>query len=250
MIFDICELNKISDDTNIWGGKAVSICKLMNNGFRVPKGIVLSTKVFDKYQSKTLIINSLEEELNRICKDFFNCNNCGLIIRSSANIESGKEYSCCGIFDTYVYNPSFSITHYVKKVWDSAYSNFAIDYCNKINYPSCKIKMGVIIQEIYIGDYNAVIQTHDIVNNKNRIVLEYKSGDIDSVVNGFVDANTVFIDYEQSNSKSFSDAVLKKGIICQLINDCYKAEKVFNSHVELEAQIHNNNIFYVQAREI
>ena len=110
--------------------------------------------------------------------------------------------------------------------------------------------MGVIIQEIYIGDYNAVIQTHDIVNNKNRIVLEYKSGDIDSVVNGFVDANTVFIDYEQSNSKSFSDAVLKKRIICQLINDCYKAEKVFNSHVELEAQIHNNNIFYVQAREI
>lgn len=249
MIFDICELNKISEDTNIWGGKAVSICELMNNNFCVPKGIVLSTKLFDKYLSKKLNINTLEEELTRICKCYFDYNNCGLIIRSSANIESGKEYSCCGVFDTYVYDPSFSITHFIKKVWDSACSSFAIDYCNKINYPSCNIKMAVIIQEIKKGDYNAVIQTYDIVNHKNRIVLEYSSGDIDSVVNGFLDANTLFIEYEQ-DSTSFSDVILNKRIIYRLINDCYTAEKVFNSHVELEAQICNNNIFYVQAREI
>lgn len=250
MIYSVSALEDINDDSELWGGKAVSISKLKKNGFKVPRGLVVSTEAYELFVNNKINLKLFEEELIKLCESYFAENKSDLIFRSSANIEGNKHTACCGVFESFIYDPQISLVQNVQKVWNSAKTIYAKQYLEKTNCKTNKIKMAVIVQEVIKERFNAVIQTYDIVNRKERIILEYSSGDLDSVVNGFKDAYTVYLDYS-GNVKTYQKVpMISSYVIKKLIHDCKLVEDIFNSPVEIEAQIGFKDIYYLQARNI
>lgn len=47
MIYSVSALEDINDDSELWGGKAVSISKLKKNDFKVPRGLIVSTEAYE-----------------------------------------------------------------------------------------------------------------------------------------------------------------------------------------------------------
>ena len=250
MIYNISALGDINDDKELWGGKAVSISQLIKNGFKVPKGFVISTTVHQHFLGNQISVDSFELKLREFCKEYFDMKTSTLIFRSSANIEESKDISCCGVFESFIYDNNVSLIQNVQKVWVSLKSPYTKSYFQYINYPIDKIKMAVIVQEVKRERFSAVIQTYDIIHDKKGIILEYSDQDLDSVVSGREDAYTMYIDYN-CDSNTFRDMPnINEKIIKQLTRDCSIAENIFGSHVEMEAQIGVNDIYYIQARNI
>ena len=66
MIYNISALGDINDDKELWGGKAVSISQLIKNGFKVPKGLVISTTVHQHFLGNQISVDSFELKLSGI----------------------------------------------------------------------------------------------------------------------------------------------------------------------------------------
>lgn len=247
MTYKMMELDKISEETEVWGGKAISNMKLIKVGVEVPKGFVISSDVYEKYVDEKLDYDLLEEELKLMCEKTLGGVHEKIIFRSSANIEGSEKYSCCGVFESCIFDADILLVDNVKKVWDSVKSYNAKAYFDFLNFPIEKIKMSVIVQKLIEGNFSSVIQTFDIVNDRKRIIIEYNDTGIESIVDGSANASVIYLDYE-CNINEYER--MDKNIINQIISDCKKVEEMFDSHVELEAQISGSKIYYVQARSV
>lgn len=250
MTYRISFLDDINVDNELWGGKAVSIFKLKNVGLNVPKGFVISTDVYQLYIHDNINYNVFENELMNFCEQCFNMNQSSLIFRSSANIEGREDMGCCGIYDSFIYNDNISLVENVQKVWNSV-NNLAVkSYYEKMNYQDNEVKMAVIVQEIKKGQFSGVIQTYDIIQDKKCIILEYNTKELDSVVLGNEDAYIVYIDYSGEVYSLQEGPKINDKIIKKIINDCKIVESLFGTHVEMEVQINQEDIYYIQARSI
>ena len=251
MTFEYAALEGLDDDKEKWGGKATGLSQLKKNGFSVPNGIVLSSESFKKYRSKQLCESDVEPIFAEMLRKSFSCDYSNLIFRSSANVEGSAGTGFCGIFDSCVYDCSLSIFKNIAKVWESALTPRVMVYQNKhTNFQ--EIVMSVLIQPLVHGTYSAVVQSRDLVNNIDTIIIEYSSNGLDTVVNGeensylaYINPYTKEVDYYDPDSPILSEKVVEL-----IIHDCKKIERLFGSHVELELQLFDSSIEYIQIREV
>ncbi len=248
MIYDIVNLDNVNNNTELWGGKAVALSELKRNGFFVPNGFVISSNIYMQYIYKVINIDDFRKIIEYYYSYFQN--NREVIFRSSANLEGLLSVPCCGIFNSYLEDNSISLYDNIKKVWDSTSTQDVKSYLNRSNVSRYAIKMAVLVQEIVKKKYTAVIQTFDIIRNRNQIIVEYSSGAIDSIVNGECDAYIVWIQTDGTVKYSNNSPCLNQNIIDRIINDCQLAERILSGHLELEAQIDESEIVYIQARII
>ena len=250
MIYNIEPLSSISDNPLLWGGKAVWLMRLINNGFLVPKGIVISTTEYRLYRTKRLDFESFETILEAQCNKILGYGD-NIIFRSSATIEGSNDVACCGIFESYLYNPHMTYFQNVVRVWDSLFDVDSICYLQQSGVNIEDVAMSVIIQKLQYGTFSGVVQTYDTVNDVEQIIVDYSSDGIDAVVNGTSNANTIYINSHTGEITHFSCAnCLSEQTINHIRRDCVLAEKIFHSHFEFEIQITENEIYYVQARSI
>lgn len=251
MIFDFSTLDNLDDNKEKWGGKAIELSKLKKQGFSVPNGIVLSSEYYKKYCDHRLIEQDTEPIFSEIISKYLTFNYNNLIFRSSANVEGSTDSDFCGIFDSHIYDKNLSIFKNVAKVWDSTFTPTVKAYQAK-QIHSQEIAMAVLIQPIIYGRYSAVVQSFDLINNANRIIIEYSCNGFDMVVNGeensylaYINPQTMKVDYYEADSP-----ILCNRVIESIIYDCKKIEQLFNSHVELEIQLFNDTIKYIQVRKV
>lgn len=245
MTFNIRSVLDIDNNVELWGGKAYALSLLGKNGFLIPKTLVISSDIYKSYQNRTLDIQQFESEITDMIRRFFPDMNTNLIFRSSANVESSRQTMCCGIFESKRHCPGHSFYETIRSVWDSTSSFVAHRYYQLEGLSLENISMAVIVQEIVKEKATAVIQTYDVVNDLPRMVLEYSFNSNNSIVDGTLDAEVAYI-VSLEDVPQFMCAELRK----QLISDCRFAEQVFNSHLEIEAQIGENSIYYLQARAL
>lgn len=245
-MIDFCNIGQIDNNTSKWGGKAVALSVLKKHGFHIPKGFVISSDAYRAYISDNLDLDDFRRALVHMCRATFKSNNhVELIFRSSANIENTDFISCPGVFDSVVQNPNVELLDNVRAVWKSTTSTRATAFYRLMNIVPESVSMAVLVQQRHIEHFSAVIHTSDLISNKKRIVLEYMDGHAASVVDGWKNANTVYL---QTTDDSPTD--IPKEIISQIITDCGHIESVFGYPVELEAQIGTNTICYLQARKL
>ena len=58
MTFKMVPLSEISEDVELWGGKAVALSKLIKAGLNVPDGFVISSEVYNEYITGNLNIDA------------------------------------------------------------------------------------------------------------------------------------------------------------------------------------------------
>src|SRR3989338_9969745 len=89
MIKSLKDVNQ--NEVNLFGGKATNLGFLIRNGFNIPQGFCISTKI-------KKMDNKLE---NEIIQEFKNLNS-KVVVRSSATVEDSKKLSFAGQFDTFL----------------------------------------------------------------------------------------------------------------------------------------------------
>lgn len=245
-------LDMVDDNIDIWGGKATALSKLIHSGVAVPKGFAISSECYGLYMDGGLNIDLFEQDFMDIYDYCFSDGENNLIFRSSANVEGSEEVPCCGVFESCMYDCSRSFFENVRRVWESAHSQQALDYYHSIGLSIEDIKMGVIVQEVKKGKYNAVIQSYDIINDCRNIILEFTDGAINSIVDDYEESKIIYVNnnLDSADEQAVLSEDISQEVLESIRHDCLCIEKAFASHVEIEAQIFENYIIYLQARKI
>ena len=242
MIFDIVDLKQVPNDIYLFGGKAVVLSQLIHGGLNVPSGFVLSSSIYRQYIDGSFDRNDLQNELFNWLNKIGIKQEC--IVRSSANVENIIGKDCPGIFESYVCHDKKDILDLIIKVWDSTTSISAQSFFSKENFQE-NISMAVIVQCIQKGKYNAVIQSYDFVEDRKRIIVEYCQGSINSIVDDEQDAFIYYIEYNNTETTYLESLPIDK-----IKEDCITIESIVGGNAEIEAQISDNEIWYIQARNI
>lgn len=243
MIYDIVDLKDVTNDINLYGGKAVVLSKMINNRMNVPSGFVLSSNIYRKYIEGNLDYDALLKEIYKWMNITGITQDC--IVRSSANVENVTGKDCPGIFDSYICHDKKGIINRIVQVWESATSQLAQKYLSNCGY-SDDLLMAVIVQCIQRGKLSAVIQSYDLVQDENRIIVEYCEGALNSIVDDELNSSIYYIERD-IDLDSLCTSLLP---IEKIKRDCISIETIVGGKAEIEAQITDNDIWYIQARNI
>lgn len=241
-------LGCIPNDVDKYGGKAVYLSNLIKHNFPVPYGVVIPSDVFQDYKNakKESIFDNITEQIDGI----FLQKNKHIIFRSSANIENSDEYSSAGVFSSFVYDPKISVKEHIKKVWESSEDIYANNYFDLVEMDKNTIMMGVIVQEYIEGSLTLLIQSYDIINDRPQLLLEYTNNGASCIVDGTTNADLLYVNYDGLIVDGIRNNVLSTHLLLKIVSDCKKMENIFGAHVEVEAQVLGNNIYYLQARKL
>ncbi|MBP5407480.1 hypothetical protein J6Z19_10135 [bacterium] len=242
MTYDILDLKLVTNDTNLYGGKAVTLSKLINNGLNIPHGFVLSSNIYRKYLEDHLDYGVLLKEICNWMDQIGITQDC--IVRSSANVENVFGKDCPGIFESFLCNNKKDIINKIIQVWNSTTSQLAKKFFNNCDC-SDNILMAVIVQCVQRGRYSAVIQSYDLVEDRNRIIVEYCEGTLNSIVDDEQNASIYYIERNINSDVTHSSLPIEK-----IKRDCITIETIIGGKAEIEAQITDNDIWYIQARKI
>ncbi len=248
-MYELKSLGGISNNVDKYGGKAVYLHKLVKHSFSVPFGIVIPSNLFQDYKNETLEESTFDNVVEQISNIFLK-NNKRFIFRSSANIENSDEYSSAGVFSSFIYDSRISIKEHIKKVWGSSQDVYSNNYFDLIEIDKDNFMMGIIVQEYVEGNLTLLIQSYDIINDRLQLLLEYTTNGVSCIVDGTINADLLYINYEGQIVEGEGCDLLSTGILQQIVTDCKKMEHLFNSHVEVEAQILENTIYYLQVRKL
>ena len=197
------------------GGKGYSLAMLINNGFNVSKGFVITSGSFLQYFKKNHLlekIKALSTEINEnnfqsksktikqlildgkmptaiITEVKFGLNKLNakyVAVRSSGIAEDSLKASFAGLFDTYlnIKTESDLVLENIKKCWASLFNERAIIYRIRKNLSHFG-GMAVIIQEMVDAESSGVVFTvNPITKKRNELVLEAGFGLGDLIVSG------------------------------------------------------------------
>ncbi len=246
---DIIPLNEITVDNEKYGGKSVYLKKLLEFGCIVPDGVVIPSQYYEKYISGLLS----EKDIQHLeaCIKFYFPGDETLICRSSSNVENTSDYASCGVFSSFICRGSDSLYTCIENVWKSTIDKAAQSYLNLVGIDKSQLKMAVIVQRFIEGPVSAVIHSYDIIEDENRIIIEYTTGDVAEIVDGTVDAQTVYMDYSGNIlGGENSGVVFSKKNKTDISTLCLLIENSLGAHVEIEAIITSEAIVFLQCRKI
>lgn len=224
-------------NTELFGGKAVSLGRLIRAGFTVQPGIALPYKGAKDTSSITLF-NLLATTIGSLKTTMQS----EWAVRSSAIGEDGTENSFAGQHDTVLNTPAWELEQAVASVRASAYTGRATAYRRdrKINGGP---KMGVVIQRMVPNvTMSAVVFTRDPITGNDDIVIEYTSGLGDKLVSGEVTPQQICVPKEQVPhlARPFNEL----GVIA------YQVARVWKCPVDIEACYDSTLWWLCQARPI
>lgn len=245
-------LENISSNTQSWGGKAVVLRTLLKYSLPIPRGIVLHTHLYEEYgnvRNQDVELNTFKKKLNDIIK--ISLEECDIsediIFRSSANIEGNDDLCCSGIFESYLYYEEMEYADTAILVWESAYNSNVKKYLSD-NVKDEELKMGVLIQPICKGEFSGVMQTCDIVQESNNMIIEYCSWRLEAVVDGTDNSERIIL-----SDKGKIKSGLWKGkydTLKKLFDLGKKVESILGSVVEIEFVTNEDLVFILQARRL
>ncbi|MDH5381677.1 MAG: phosphoenolpyruvate synthase, partial [Cyclobacteriaceae bacterium] len=191
------------------GGKAQNLFRLKEEGFNVPKWIVIPWEELEKLvpirdvrdsidntafaEIKALInrIEFHESGIKDIIKNFTGVEY--LAVRSSALDEDNADFSYAGQFESYLFVTAETLQDYIKKVWLSAFSERVLHY-RKTNNLNTSFGIGVIVQEMIPSEVSGVAFGVNPANGDRRAkVISAVYGLGEGLVSGLLDSDNFII---------------------------------------------------------
>ena len=217
-----------------FGGKAINLARLHQLGLPIPRGFVIPTKGFNWFLTQCQHLDALKvlhQENNDIelileaAETFYNAASefeiptdvaqnitqeldqlhgnqatpqSSYAIRSSATIEDTAQLSFAGQADTFLcVSDKPSILEAIKRTWLSIYSPRSLLYLQGKGIALQKVRMGVIVQEMVLGDISGVMFTANAsTGDKNQLVIDATWGLGESIVSGRVTPDNFIIQKE------------------------------------------------------
>ena len=233
-----------SNDVRLVGGKAASLCQLIQAGFNVPKGFVITTKAL-KSDSKSLEASILNH-YDRLGTKY-------VAVRSSAANEDGKNASWAGQFDTFLNTDRADLIENIKKCWASAKSGRARAYARGRSLETGAV--AVIVQAMVNGQVSGVaFSVHPVTKNPDHVVIEATPGLAEGVVSGTITPDNYVFDKKSGSVVDGTLASTKAHLFNKQIKDVavavQKLESYFGFPVDVEWAFSNGELFILQSRPI
>lgn len=239
--FEECSKNTLP----LVGGKNANLGELVNAGIRVPPGFAVTSTAFAEFMENTGLWANVRELLadispneikriakaggkirrailstpmpDKICEEIIIaykslCDKCGVVdlpvaIRSSATAEDLEDASFAGQQDTYLWiwgnDEVVLATH---KCWASLFTDRAIIYRMRANFPQDDVLISVGIQKMVNSRSAGVMFTLDpVTGDKSKIIIEANWGFGESIVQGMVTPDSFVIN---KNSMSITQSII------------------------------------------
>lgn len=224
---------------SLYGGKATSLGYMIQNGFLIPGGFVVTTEAFDLYQTvaeplrfhssnsnlvaattaspsskqefyQDLSISTLIEQIY----NFFDTLNCQYVaVRSSATSEDSREFSFAGQFDTFLNVRRENLIEKVYECFDGLNSPRCIEYIAQSNLEISKIKVAVAVQAMIQSEVAGVAFTnHPVTKNKDHILIEAGYGLGEAVVSGQITPDSYLVDKNNLEIVEFEVSSQSQGL--------------------------------------
>ena len=255
---------KDSRDVLLVGGKAKALGQLLQDGFRVPDGYVVTTevKVIDG-ETEVEILDKFDRLMSKY-----------VAVRSSAVAEDGKKDAWAGQLDTFLNVKRVDLVEKIRLCQESANSERAKSYAHQKGLKTDDV--AVIVQEMVQSDVSGIaFSTNPITKNGEQVVIEAGFGLNEPIVSGEITPDTYVISkasgeiiqkhiadqtkklargdngnnswqtVENGKDQKLSDSQIK-----ELLEVVKKLEKFFEFPVDVEWTIANNELFILQSRPI
>jgi len=226
------------------GGKAASLARLIQAGFRVPQGFVITTGSEMKMNSK------LEAQ---ILDQFDKMEAEKVAVRSSAVAEDGKNDAWAGQFDTFLNIKRHDLIKTIKKCWGSAGSERAKAYAKNKGIKSGAV--AVIVQEMVPSEVAGVaFSVHPVTQNEQDVVIEAVRGLGEKLVSGTATPDTYVINKEsldiETDRAASNQPILNKTELTEITRQIVKIEELYGLPVDVEWAFAKNMLYILQSRPI
>ena len=230
------------EDIPIAGGKGANLGELTNAGIPVPPGFVITSETYNKFITKTGIINQINDmlngldindtlELQKVADDIKNliittdipddiqrviieaynalCLKVDLdevvvAIRSSATAEDLPDASFAGQQETYLNISGIDdVLENVRKCWASLFEARAIFYREENEFDHSKVLIAVVVQQMVDSEKAGVMFTVNPSTGAEEMLIEGAWGLGEGVVSGIVTPDTCRYDKINDKVKSY-----------------------------------------------
>ncbi|GHT00459.1 hypothetical protein FACS189421_12570 [Bacteroidia bacterium] len=251
-IFNFSDIKTVN--ISEFGGKCANLIKMLQAGFNVPNGFVIS-------------ISEKDIQKNEIMSAFDDLGAKYVAVRSSAVAEDGKSDAWAGQLETCLNTNREDLLNNIKKCRESINSLQAVAYKNQKGLNQSQV--AVIAQEMIESDVSGVAFSINPINNANTIVVEAGKGLGEAIVSGKttpdnyevskdtfeikskqIETQTVKLTREgwqviNDNSQKLSDTQ-----IIELAKEVSKIEKFYGFAVDVEWAFVGNKLYILQSRPI
>ncbi len=227
-----------AQDLNRVGGKAKALSRLLEAGFKVPPGFVIT------YEAQRLGVNcELRDELSRLYKGGTS------IVRSSGIGEDGREVSFAGVLESFLGIKTLKdLERALVACWESARSERASSYQESLGVRLAG--MGVIVQEQVDAEVSGVLFT----DAGGVLVSDYTAGLGDALVSGRVEPGRFVVSRTSRKCLEHTpapEANLDQGRIASLARIGLEIESLFGEPQDIEWTIdRSGDVSIVQSRPI
>jgi len=257
------------------GGKAVNLARLIDAGFPVPEGFVVTTAAFRHIREQTGA--GMTEALSEaIAAAYRVLGSPAVAVRSSATAEDMADASMAGQYETFLdVRGESSLLDAVQRCWKSLDSPRTRSYLRQHGLDPNDLAMAVVVQRLVPAEVAGVLFTaHPRTGSLDEMLIEASWGLGESVVSGLVQPDTIVVDRHSGAVRSFTAgdkavsiepgsrdhrlvpeerrtaACLKSAHVCELWKLGLLVGRHFDSPQDIEWAIHNGEVHLLQSRAI
>jgi phosphohistidine swiveling domain-containing protein/uncharacterized membrane protein (DUF106 family) len=180
-----------SVDVALTGGKAVNLTRLINAGFPVPGGFVVTTHAF-RVARDPAQLQAIREE---VAKAYEALGSCLVAVRSSATAEDLADASMAGQYDTFLnIQGEAALWSAIERCWAGIENPRLLAYLEENKIPKESIGMAVVVQRLVPAESAGVLFTTDPNSQSDDLLVESSWGLGESVVSGNVQPDIFRID--------------------------------------------------------
>lgn len=248
----IQQLSSVSrEEIDLVGGKAAVLGELLQQGFPIPQGFVITTKAY-KHFYKRFLSRSLQKE---IISAFENLQTNKVAVRSSSNYEDSVQASWAGQFTSYLHIKKKDLFKAIKKCWTSVETDQVAFYAQHHGSSNRSLLMAVIVQNMIESEISGVLFTvNPLKNDTNELVIEACRGVSDVLVQGEIIPDTYIVDKKNfivTSKKNYNQQTnLSDKKIKELAMLSLEIEKYFRSPQDIEWALEKDRFIILQSRPI
>ena len=265
-------------DARRLGGKGASLCRLVQNGYRVPPGLVVTVDAFqrtcealdlatavaavdaalagtgemaragdeitERLQAGRIPAEVLDPTLRAVADlGLWNRNVAGLIVRSSATVEDSAFHSFAGIFESIPISAAEELEPTIRGVWASVFSPRALAYYREVGLEGVPT-MAVVVQRFISAVRSGVMFT----TFGGRTLVEHVEGDCEKLVKGEVTPEQLWLSGPRREAETSGS--LDPVHVRELARLAGTLEERFGGPQDVEWVLYDEHIHVVQSRPI
>ena len=172
-------------------------------------------------------------------------------VRSSCNVEDGKDMSFAGQFDTFLDVKREDVPSKIREALRSVDKETVKAYCRSRSIPPENIRMNIIVQDMIEADISGVLFTANPQGILNESVITAGRGSGEGVVSSRTDTTSYYYNLTDRIYYFEGDEdLLTEDLINGLLSEAEKIKGLFGEYLDIEFSIKDGIIYILQARDI